>query len=345
MQRFLTFVVIISILLAFLFNFVEFFEKLLRVRHVQVITIAHFLWLNFIPSLFDLLPVAVWLATCLLLKELDQRNEWELLQLLTFIPKRLITFLLAMGLLVSIFTVVVYENFVSDLAFQAAHFKQEKLKQATAQCVVDKWLELDAHQLCYVGFLDLQAQQGSEIMLLFMNPTFELLKIIKAPSFFLDPKTNSVHLQRGRVFEISQAQESTFGELDVVVPSFFSQMCIECDVPTLYSGAKKLVLYRSLLPPAVYNDLLAKLLGRIGFYLQILLYPLLTLCLFLSLRGAVTRWIGALVAYPLFLMIGLIGDGAVNSGLHAFAVLVPYLLVMAGLLTWLWGVYGKKGPV
>lgn len=327
-RRFLAYVFGISLMLAFLFNFVEFFEKLLRVQHATVGTIIHFISLNFIPAFFDLLPIGVWLATCLVLKDLFASNEWELLQLLIFVPKRFFVFLLAMGMVVSTSALLVQEAGVAHLAFQAEHFRQEKFKQGSGQKVVNRWFDLDDNLFCYCGMLDLTTNQGKDLLIISMSPDFHLKKIVNAPDFSVNPATSMILVPTSTVFDadnpgvLAQA-DSTFWS-----PGFFSQINLGLEEPTLGNLGRKIIFHRRILPSGVYNELLGQFYSRLGYYLQILLYPLITFCLFMCTHHPYTRWVLMLSAYPITLLAGTIGNAAFNHGFAASIILLPYLIMI-----------------
>lgn len=321
-RRFLAYVFSISLMLAFLFNFVEFFEKLLRVKHVSVATIMHFLSLNFIPAFFDLLPIGVWLATCLILKDLIANNEWELLQLLIFVPWRFFVFTVAMGMLVSTGALLMYEGGVAHLAFQAEHFRQDKFKQGTGSKLINKWFELDNNQFCYCGVLDLETCKGKDLLVISMSPDFDLEKIVTAADFTFDPTTSMV-----------SAPESN---INFSSPGLFSQINLSLEEATLGNLARKIIFHKHILPPGVYNELLGQLCTRLGYYFQILLYPVITFCLFMSSYHPYARWVLMLSAYPLILLSATIGNALFNNGFHASIILLPYLIMLIMvLLAWI----------
>lgn len=313
-RRFLAYVISISLMLAFLFNFVEFFEKLLRVKHVSVATIMHFLSLNFIPAFFDLLPIGVWLATCLVLKDLLANNEWELLQLLIFVPRRFFVFTLAMGVIVSASALLLYEGGAAHLAFQAEHFRQDKFKQGTGSKLLNRWFELDNNQFFYCGVLDLATFEGKDLILITMSPDFHLEKIVKAADFTVDPITSIVSAPENNIHFSS--------------PGLFAQINLSLEEPTLGNLARKILFHKDILPAGVYNELLGQLCTRLGYYFQILLYPVITFCLFMCTYHPYARWVCMLLAYPLVLLAVTIGNAAFHNGFHALAILLPYLIML-----------------
>lgn len=326
-RRFLAFVVVISVLFAFLFNFIEFFEKIVQVKDVSTGAIVHFLSLNFVPSLFELLPTSVWLSTLFLFKDLSQRHELEILQLVTYLPRRFFVFLLSMGLLLSLAAMIINETCVIKLSLRADRFKQEKLRQSATQRLVSKWLELDNNVFGYFSVLDLEQFKGKDLLVIALKPTFELDKIIMAPQFEIDPTNNSIQIPVGQIIQIEQHTERSVHNFSLASPSFFSQLRTNFELPTLLNFIKKIVLYKDILPQGVYRDLLYDFFMRLTYYFQLLLYPLLTFCLFMLSTLVLNRWILALMPYPYFMLSKVVIHGLIQKGVHPIIAIFPYFLI------------------
>jgi len=325
-RRFLSYVFSITFLLTFLFNFIEFFEKLMRAKQTSVAVITYFLRLNFVPTFFDLLAIGTWLGTCFLLKELCWRHEWDLLNLLTYIPGRLLTFAMWMGISISLFALVAHEQYVAPLAFKAERFKQEKLKQGVKHRLVTTWLELDNNRMCYFSVLDPQTGDGEDLLLISMSPQFLLERMVRAPHFHVDFKTMNIHIPHGMVVDSGEQKEQSVTDISLSVPAFFSQLSISLEAPLLWNLSKKLMFAKHLLPRGVYDELLGSLLLKIGYFLQILLYPLLTVCVFMCIHHPVVQWIAALSVYPVMLVSTQIVDILFHYGLSPLVLLLHYLL-------------------
>ena len=331
-RRFAGYVIVTSFLLAFLFNFIEFFEKLVRVKHTTAATILAFLQLNFLPSLIDGVPIALWLATCLLLRELAQHNEWELLQIISYVPKRFFVFTVTMGLLFGTAVLVVRESAVAGLAARAERFKQEKFKQERVQKIIGRWVELSAHQFAYFNVLDLDHMTGLDLLVVTMKPNFELERIVTAPTFAVDPGTCTVLAKQAQVVAMDRPEAVAFEQLTFHTPALLPQLNMSLEAPTLRNLGRKLFLYHDVLPAGVYSELLYTFLMRLICYLQLLLYPALTFGLFMLTTHAVGRWALALAPYPLFMVLGVVSDHAVRYGLHPLSTLLPYVLLIIFLL-------------
>ncbi|MFA6262952.1 MAG: LptF/LptG family permease [Candidatus Babeliales bacterium] len=334
-RKFSLYVFSIGFLLAFIFNFIEFFEKMVRVKQANAMAITTFLSLNFIPTFLDLLLIGVWLATCFLIKELCWHHEWELLQLLTYIPKKLFVFMAIMGLAVSSTAFVINEYCGATLAFKADKFKQERLKQSMDHVLMTTWLELDKGRFCYFSVLNTRTLQGEDLLLITMSPQGMLQSVIKAPLFSVDFKTMAIHVPNGYEFDHEERDEKKIHNKFFVVPAFFSQLRINLEIPTVGNMLNRVTFYRHALPQVVYNELLGKLFARINYFLQILLCPLLVLALFMCTQHPYLRWVFALSAYPLCIIASLVGDAGVRHGLHASFVFLTFLIMML-FVGWCW---------
>jgi len=181
-KRFFKYFLVINIALTLLFNFIEFFEKIVRVKHATITTILHFIALNFVPSFFETFAISCWLATCLLIKEFSQHNEWESFQILNINHKKLFNLFFMAGAILTVCSFIGKEKISLDLLNKSEKFKLEKLKQTSNQKITTKWLKLSDEIICYFGFLDLEANQGNDLILLYMSPDFEIEKTIKGPA-------------------------------------------------------------------------------------------------------------------------------------------------------------------
>ena len=223
----------------------------------------------------------------------------------------------------------------ASLAFRAEQFKQERLKQSMDHVLMTTWLELDHNRFCYFSALDTKTLQGDDLLLITMSPDGALQTVIKAPHFTVDFASMNIVIPQGREFDRDEQDERDIHDRTLVLPAFFSQLRVNLEVPTIGAMSKRVMFYRNALPQGVYNDILGKLFDRISYFFQILLCPLLVLALFLCTQHPYLRWILALLAYPLCIVAGLVGDAGVRHGLHASFVFLPLLLIGA-FIGWCW---------
>ncbi len=335
-MRFFKYVLALNLFFVFLFNFIEFFEKLLRVKHSTTYDILYFLTLNLAPSFFEQLPISCWLATCLLLREFYLQQEFDTLLLLGLSLKRFFKLFALVGLCIAIPSFIINEYLVSPLTFKAEQYKMEHFKQISTQKVINKWMTLEQNTFGYLSVLDLQIKEGKDLFLIFMTPEFTIQKTISAPTFLIDEKAQKISIPDGKLFDVENNIQTKISNHTVVSPSFFSQIKINYEAPSVINFSKNLILSHSIIPNAVSNDLIGQLLKRIIAYLLLIIYPLLTFGLFgLMWRRASYRWLIIFAPYPTMIAISLCSDALLHQGVNALLAYSPYLIVFMGL----WVIY------
>ncbi|MFH1461846.1 MAG: LptF/LptG family permease [bacterium] len=202
LSRFFKYLFTINIALTFLFNFIEFFEKTIRIKHATISTILHYIMLNLPPSFFQNLNVSIWLATCLLLKEFAEQNEWETFKILNINYQKLFHLFLYTGIIISLFAFIGKENLTLPLLNESEKFKFEKLKQTSFQKIHNKWLELKTTDNKYLKtfsffqFLDLKENTGTNLILININKDFKVEKIISSKKFKVDLQNKVLKLKK-----------------------------------------------------------------------------------------------------------------------------------------------------
>lgn len=331
--RFFKYLITINLFFVFLFNFIEFFEKLLRVKHSTVYDILHFLWLNLAPSFFEQLPISCWLATCLLLRELYQQQEFESMLLLGLNLRTIFKIFAYMGISIALVSFTVNEFFVTPLTFKAEQYKMEHFKQISTQRLINKWLMLEQNTYCYFSMLNVQTQEGADLFLLTMSPQSTIRSTISAPQFFMDTKQQLLKIPQGKMFNIETNQQSNITDITLKQPGFFSQIKIHHEVPSIINLTKNIIISSNIIPSSIRNDLLGQLIKRIFFYLLLIIYPLLTFGLFaLAWRQELYRWVTILLPYPLLTASALLAEQLTHHNLSALLAYTPYYLVLIGLL-------------
>ncbi|MBD3273427.1 LptF/LptG family permease, partial [Candidatus Dependentiae bacterium] len=148
-KRFFKYLFIINISLTLLFNFIEFFEKIVRVKHATISMILKFIALNIPSSFFETLSISCWLATCLLIKEFAEQNEWDTFKILNINYNKLFKLFLFAGIITAIFAFIGREQLTLKLQNKSEKFKFEKLKQNSYQKIYNKWLEIKSKNKKY----------------------------------------------------------------------------------------------------------------------------------------------------------------------------------------------------
>ncbi|KKQ11329.1 MAG: hypothetical protein US22_C0032G0002 [candidate division TM6 bacterium GW2011_GWF2_36_6] len=331
--RFFKYFLSISALLACIVNFIEFFEKIVHVRQASIHTILNFVGINLIPSFFDLLPIACWLASCLLIKEFYQQNEWESLALLNINNRTLLKLAFYVGLSVACLSFVFREVFVERMIFSSEQFKMENFKQKSAQKIMGRWLEIATNIFAYFSMLDFSTNSGTDLMLLFINPDFSIQKVLSGQTFEIKPENNEIIIRSGASFDVDSNLQEKFLNKHLTLPTFFSQIKINFEPATLFNLLKNFANKR-ILPPAVQRSLQHQITNKLAFYLKFILYPLLTFALFIFFWHApILKWVAIFAPYPLFVGYSILSDFMFSVGINPWLLLIFYFLIL--LVTYL----------
>jgi len=330
-KRYFLYFSAVTIILAVLSNMVEFFEKLIRVKHAATVTILHFVTLNFLPSIFEYMPVASWLVTCLLMRELHQQYEWEILQILSVSYKKLCSVFLLIGIVLAGISFIGKEYISVSLAFKSERFKQQAFKQSSVQKIINKWILLDQNTILHVGFIDTETNKGSDLLLITMSPDFIIEKTLSVEHFKLDQENQQILIDEGTVYSVSDSMYNKIQTEKIFIPGLFSQIQINLEMPSLINSIKHLIFDKAYLPASLHNELLYQFLKRFLAHFQIILYPLLTFCLFaLFSYHAVLPWVAILLVYPFMVLVTACTDSLVRAGFSSWVALLP-LIIMAGV--------------
>ncbi len=328
LKRFFKYVFVVGFFLAFLINFIEFFEKIVHAKDAGLNTILMFVSLNFIPSFFDLLGVSCWLATCLLIKEFYQQNEWEAFSLLNIGYNNIVKLFVWASFCLMLFSFVLRESFVERLTSYAEQYKMEKFKQKSSQKLLGKWLMLNKETIAYLGVLDLSTNSGTDMLMLYLNPDFTIKKVLNSKNFYIIPEKQELCIPAGTEFDIENNVPEAINDLKLVVPTLFSQVKINLDIPTISNLCQSL-LNRSILPVSVQNELVYATISRLISYLKLMFYPILTFMLFMLFSNfIILKWVAILMPYVLFTFIPLLTDYLFTMGINPLIFLFIYLFIV-----------------
>lgn len=319
----------ITLLLAVLFNFIEFFEKLARVKQVSVSHIFRFLGLNFLPSAFDVMPIAAWLATLFVLRELTTQQSWDFLQLIGFIPRKLVLLLvlLATGMVAVIGAV--RESCILEIAQRAEHFKYAHFKKQQQELIFATWFELEHNRFCYIEELDCARLAGKGLLLVTLNQHHEVGAFTKASLFSLKMREQELVLKDAITVHLPEQQIVRDAELIISTQYFFGVMGMKqrvYNLPYLY----KTLLFSAYLPPNTVRTLQQKLIDSLWYYASFIGYPLLTIYAFNIPLALLGRWAMALLPYPCFIAAGFALRALPMQavGLSAIILLISFLIVL-----------------
>lgn len=327
----------INIGLTLLFNFIEFFEKMVRVEQTNAATILYFIALNIVPSFFENLSTAAWLGSCLTLKELYQQNEWETLQLLNVSLKKVIFLVLVAGTTLTVFSFFGKEFLTHTLAQSTEEFKLKQFKHNKHQKLFNQWFVLKKtcavpranRYFCYFGFLNLQENKGSNFSLLELSKDFKIKKITSAKHFLIFPKTKEITMSNGIEILTETKKQALLREKKFFLPGFFTQLQMRGTSLSLKQLFQAVILDSHTLPPSTYNQILYIFLSRVLEHLLLLLYPLLTFILFFTFPyHRLYRWILIFLPYPVATLLFTAADSAMQFFQNGLFAIVPYVILI-----------------
>ncbi len=340
-KRYFVYLCSISLVLTLLFNVIEFFEKLVRVSHTSVPTILHFIALNFVPAFSDLLPITAWIAACLVIREFEFQGEWQTLFLLGVGYKKLVGLFFAIGMCVLIGGSLFHEMVSLPLSSRMEQFKIKHFKKGSPNKIFSKWYQLDDRHFCYFDMLDWHNKHGKNLLLIQLSSEFELQEIIQAQHFQLKPCRKELALFSGVVTGID---EEVFEKKIVTMPSFFIQVPQSLQIPSLTSLMQKTFLFARVMSYDMHRELVFTTLKRVFFYLQMLIYPLLSFLLFFVVYGrGYYKWLLIITPYPVIMFLEILIGFLFQNGLPVSTLLVPLVLFMLGVGLLAWKMCLKKG--
>jgi lipopolysaccharide export LptBFGC system permease protein LptF len=343
-KRFFIYFFLINGSFTFLFNFIEFFEKMVRIKHTSIITILQFIGLNIPHSFFENFALSAWLTTCLFIKELSQQNEWVTLKILNIPFHKISSLLLYISIFLGLISIVGKEYIVLNLLNKAETFKIEKFKQNSQKKLINKWIILPQDNLkhtnlfCFFQFLDLKKNAGTGLILLYMNKNFEIIKTLHSTQFSINQISKTLYITKGIMLTSKNSTQKKIKKKNIIIPSFFSQLQLGLQIPTLSMIAKNLISGRKILPDVMLNNLLLQFLTRIISHIHVFLYPLLTFLLFiLSTSYTRYKWLIMLLPYPFITLLDIVMNFIIQKGFSAWFIFVFYIFFILFLF-----IYKKK---
>jgi len=335
-NRFFRYVFLISVGLALLFTFIEFFEKLTHASHADLQSIFLFLGYNFVPTYFEHLPTSSWLATLFLIRELTTYHEWDTLCMLGISKRTLLGYFAIVGIILSCFSFVGKEIVSSPFFDRAQHIRTTIFKQLPSHTFFNRWFVLDDNRFCYLGFVDLATQSGHNFMLFDLDKNFSVKKILSAPTFTLTSSKNKLNSHGLWSLNTATAVRTEVSNTTLHLPALFTQMTLQSGATSLKKLATTLVLHGQTLTTPIKHRLTTELLSSLFWHLQLIAYPLITFTLFsLGLSSFLLTWLLLLAVYPLTALSLTVTGYLLRTGGPVWLSSLPYLLLfgLTALLT------------
>jgi hypothetical protein len=339
LKRYLSFFFILTFILAFIFNLIEFFEKLMRVANVDKQVIFHFICLNFLPSFSDLMPVGSWLASGLLLWELHQRHEWDTLFMIAVSYKTLLKLFVLGGFFMMISAFFIHEFLVLPLTAQSMRFKRERLRHGQQSKLINKSFMIKNDLFCSIGLLDIDAGIGYDFLLVSLSECFDIKRVISSPCFEMDITKKVLTLMQGTIFTRNDQSTVSLHEKKIKLPGFFVKLLMHDEAPLLINLIKIVFMQRAFLSQEIVDELWYLILQRIFFYFQILIYSILCFVVFaLAENLGFYRWPLLITPYLVVTALGVLlmllhqNHFSIIVLMFSFAVFILFVLFLSIIL-------------
>ena len=302
-QKYLAYLVAVSLLLGSLYTLVEVLEKLARYQDLAIGRVLSYAGVAFIPSFILLFPVSALLSSALLLREWVLRGHLVSMAVYGIAPRQIVAIVglsacLAAGGLFALHELVGYRL--------ARHMAQAKILLLNREAPIDGWLR--SGPTTFV--LGLGSKQGYVLEGGATQSLSIVTGFIPAPQGGKALQVRQLMFQQEKIITTKNAWIDT-SRLDVLTYATGEQSCIHAlrSLPTLYG--QRLVV-----------DLLY-------FFLKIILLPFFAVSLFFVWQKWPTaRW--AAIGAP-YLLVG-VGHACTQllGSLVGFLVLLVMLILLGG---------------
>jgi ABC-type multidrug transport system fused ATPase/permease subunit len=302
-QKYLAYLVAVSVLLGGLYTLIEVLEKLARYRDIPVSSILSYAATAFIPSFIALFPIGALMSVALLLRELSLQGHLVSMAVYGIAPKRVVMVIGLCTLFAACGVFVLHESIGYRLARRMA---QAKIWLLNREVPIDGWLRL--------------------------GPSTFVLGMGSNKLFLLEGgKTSGIALVKGFVQGESAGRAESMMRVSFQSEnsSLLKGSCIDTsrlDVLT-YTMAEESCSRALSSLPSFYGRLLVA--DLFYFFLKIMLLPLFAMALFFLLEHRlIFRWMGVCAVYLML--------GAVHAclqllgpllGLGVLVVLAAFLVV------------------
>lgn len=326
-KKFIKYFVVISIFLTLICNLIDFIEKFSR-NAGTLKAISSFILLNLIPNLIDMIPVSTYLASILLIKDLEQKNEWEYCYLVGINNKKIINTLIILGITISSFSFISKEFLFLNIERNAQNFKEENLKNPK-NIFSNKWFQIDNSILAHMDTLDTKSLKGTNLNIYIYDETFSLEGKIEYKNFSLDLKNNLL---------IGTPKEIIFNTENIGCRDNVVQKTIDFFKSTYNQINKNIISNISshtFKKEKTFKNELSNLFNRFFSYANSFIYIIFIFSLFFIYYplSSFRNWFAILTIYPLMIIISNLSLFLSKQLLIPFLIVIFYsITIIAGLL-------------
>lgn len=314
LKRYLGYLAAISFLLTGIINFIEFFERFLSAQNSSMTAICYFLIINTLPTLFRVLPIAVWLSGFCLLREWALRGEWDSMMLLSITPEHLLKLFYYTGIAVSLSALCIKEFAVASMSSSAQNFKNEQLKGKSSAHINRRWIPLSEDEYCFIEHYNGLVNIGTGFRFIKLNKHFSHIK-----------QQCDYH-----TFSIDFNGRSVIGDSShtLPLPSLCAYLEQEQHPARLTTLTKTLLTSTHYLSAHQRHLVLIEWCKYLCYACDIFFYSVAPLYLFLIFFYTdFKRWIFILLLYPCTTLMMMLNQLAADQ-FGAFMIFFPYLAIM-----------------
>lgn len=323
-----------AIILASISSLIELCEKMARAGQVGVIPVFKLIGLGLIPLIINTMPIASWIAAMFLIKELEQRDEWSTLAILSIGKAPIIRIFFCAGLLLCLFHGIVREMISIPMMTKAAAYKRQIFRKYDPQTLTNQWFMLDNNIICFSRVINTQTNEGNQLRMIWLSPTFIPLKILSAAVFHLVPRTSQLIITNGTLTDAT-TNSSAVTTASLHIPSFFAHLNATLQPPRLINLVSLLATHSAHLSSSIKHALLITIYKQLATSLLLIIYPLLTLSLFfLWIAIKRFRFVIIFMPYPIIFFLSALSEHNIFYEASPYTVLIPSFFVCLGLISY-----------
>jgi hypothetical protein len=282
-----------------------------------------FVALNFIPAFLENISTCSWLATCMLLKDMNQENELKALDVIGFEKKRFVRILMFSGLSISLLVLGVKEWSGDILASRVERFRREKIKNINVNEIKNKWILADENSKIHFDFLNLTKNEGTGLTILKDD------EVISVGKFVVDLEGNNFLAEQAERFRLSKNEKLELRDLKLHLPAAFVELCINERGIGVIESAGILGSKESTFSEPFFSKVFCDLLNRLLSVLLIPIYLVLTALIFFLFSFASCRWAMIFLPYPVIKFLFMISSAFLTDFCGNFSVIIPYAILFA----------------
>ncbi|KKP22607.1 MAG: hypothetical protein SZ59_C0005G0072 [candidate division TM6 bacterium GW2011_GWF2_28_16] len=334
-KRFFYYLLLINISFTFLFSFIEFFEKIIRVKDATIGAILKFIALNSIPSFFEYVNISCWLATIMLLKEFFEQNEWEIFKILNINYKNIFNILIISGIITATLTFAGKELIADKLQNISSQFKFKKFKKINFEILTSKWIEIKDTKknnekiFCYFSFFDIPKNLGNNLLIIKISQDFKINKIINSKNFNLTNNLDELKLHECNIVDSNKNKEKFLKSKTILLPGINSQLKAQKNISSVKNLLNYIIFKKNYLPYNLWLELFYELIKKLLLLLQIIIYPTLTFSLFVLFEYCKNyKWLIIFTPYPIMLLLDLLINFFIQFKINPLFLIIPYFLIV-----------------